>query len=207
MKYFLPAIVFLLIVSIGRVNAQTFSDPNFSGSNIGSGWNEPCGAVFNSAGTKLFVWEKGGKLFVCNWNGTTYVKQSTVVLDISPEVGNWRDHGLLGFTLDPNFTVNGYVYLLYAVDRHHLIHFGTSNYNASTNDYFKATVGRITRYRLITSGNNLVADLPSRKILVGETKSTGFPILHESHGIGALAFAADGTLLASCGDAASYNTT
>lgn len=38
-----------------------------------------------------------------------------------------------------------------------------------------------------------------------KTKSTGFPILYESHGIGALAFAADGTLLASCGDGASYN--
>ena len=209
MKRFLPIIGFLLITCVTALNAQTFADANFSASSIGSGWSEPVGAVFNKTGTKLFVWEKGGKVFVCNWNATsqTYVKQSTVVLDISPEVGNWRDHGMLGFALDPNFDVNGFIYLLYVVDRHHLIYFGTGTYNASTNDYLKATIGRITRYRLITSGSNQIAEATSRTILLGESKSTGFPILHESHGIGSLAFAADGTLLASCGDAASYNTT
>ena len=31
------------------------------------------------------------------------------------------------------------------------------------------------------------------------------PILHESHGVGGLVFAADGTLLISCGVGASYN--
>jgi glucose/arabinose dehydrogenase len=53
----------------------------------------------------------------------------------------------------------------------------------------------------------LVADLSTRKILLGESKTNGFPILHESHGIGSLVFASDGTLLASCGDGASYNVT
>lgn len=209
MKHFLLVITIFLTGSIATLNGQTFTDPNFSATNIGSGWSEPVGAVFNKLGTKLFVWEKGGKVYVCNWNSTsqTYVKQSTVVLDISPEVGNWRDHGLLGFALDPNFDVNGYVYLLYVVDRHHLIYFGTGSYSSTTNDYYKATIGRITRYKLITSGGNQVADLATRTILLGESKSTGFPILHESHGIGSLVFAADGTLLASCGDAASYNTT
>ncbi len=209
MKHLLLAAVLFYSTGIATLNAQTFSDANFSASNIGSGWSEPCGAVFNKTGTKLFVWEKGGKVYVCNWNTTsqTYVKQSTVVLDISPEVGNWRDHGLLGFVLDPNFDVNGYIYLLYVVDRHHLIYYGTGSYSSTTNDYYKATIGRITRYKVITSGGNQVADLTTRTILLGESKSTGFPILHESHGIGSLAFAADGTLLASCGDAASYNTT
>ena len=209
MKHLLLIITIFLAGSIASLNGQTFTDPNFSATSIGSGWSEPVGAAFNKLGTKLFVWEKGGKVYVCNWNSTsqTYVKQSTVVLDISPEVGNWRDHGLLGFALDPNFDVNGYVYLLYVVDRHHLIYFGTGSYSSTTNDYYKATIGRITRYKLITSGGNQVADVATRTILLGESKSTGFPILHESHGIGSLVFASDGTLLASCGDAASYNTT
>ena len=202
----LTVIVFLCVAITSR--SQTFP-AGFTYSTIGSGWSEPVGAAFNKAGTKMFVWEKGGRVYVCNRNATTqaYDKQSTVVLDISPEVGNWRDHGMLGFALDPNFDTNGFIYLLYVVDRHHLIYFGTGSYSATTDDYFKATIGRITRYKLITSGSNLVADLTTRTILLGESKSTGFPILHESHGIGSLAFAADGTLLASCGDAASYNTT
>ncbi|MBL0056037.1 MAG: PQQ-dependent sugar dehydrogenase [Chitinophagaceae bacterium] len=186
--------------------AQTFP-AGFSTITIGSGWSEPVGAAFNKTATRLFVWEKGGKVYVCNLNAGAYVKQTTPVLDLSAEVGNWRDHGLLGFALDPNFETNGLIYLLYVVDRHHLLYYGTGSYNATTNTYLAATIGRITRYKTITSGGNLVADPTTRTILLGETKSTGIPILHESHGIGSLAFAADGTLLASAGDAASYNTT
>src|SRR6185503_961577 len=98
----------------------------------------------------------------------------------SPEVGNWRDHGLLGFTLDPNFLSNGYIYLLYAVDRHYLMNFGTPNYNASTDQYYSATIMRITRYTAVGPGFNTV-DYGSRQILFGESPSTGAPMLHESH--------------------------
>ncbi len=208
-KWMQACTFYVLLTCFSPVSeAQTFP-AGFSSSNIASGWTTPVGAAFNTDGKKLFVWEKSGKLYVCNWNISTgqYVKQSTPVLDISPEVGNWRDHGMLGFALDPNFESNGLIYVLYVVDRHYLINFGTGSYNAATNQYNAATIGRITRYKTITSGSNLLADLTTRTILLGETKSTGIPILHESHGIGSLAFASDGTLLASCGDAASYNTT
>jgi PKD repeat protein len=79
-----------------------------------------------------------------------------------------------------------------------------SNYTGEN----KATIGRVTRYKTIINGSgNLVIDAATRKILIGETPSTGIPLLHESHGMGTLAFASDGTLLASAGDGASYNTT
>ncbi len=213
MKYFVTQIVlqpFLVIMILFCapviVNAQTFP-AGFSSSNIGSGWNQPIGAAFNKTGTKLFVWEKGGKVYVCKWNSSTqiYDKQATPVLDISPEVGNWRDFGLTGFALDPNFDVNGLIYLLYVVDRHHLKKFGTANYSTSTNDFYSATIGRITRYKTITSGSNIITDLLTRTILLGETASSGPPILYESHGTGSLAFAADGTLLASAGEGANYS--
>ncbi len=195
--------IFLLTES---ANGQTVP-AGFSTTNIGSGWVSPVGAAFNKDGTKLFVWEKGGKVYICYRNGTTYDKQATPVLNISPEVGDWRDHGMLGFALDPDFDINGLIYVLYVVDRHYLMNFGTASYNAATNQYYAATIGRITRYKTIMSGTDLVADPSTRNILLGETKSTGIPILHESHGVGSLAFAADGTLLATCGDAGSYNTT
>jgi glucose/arabinose dehydrogenase len=203
-KFFFTTCAFLLMHNC--LFAQTFP-AGFSVSTIGSGWSEPVGVAFSKTGSKLFVWEKSGKVYVCNYSAGTYTKQATPVLDISPEVGNWRDHGCLGFALDPNYDVNGLIYLLYVVDRHHLLYYGTASYNAATNTYLSATIGRITRYKTITSGGNLVCDLNTRTILLGETKSTGIPILHESHGIGSLVFAADGTLLASAGDGASYNTT
>ncbi len=187
------------------LSAQTVPS-GFTVSAIASGWTQPVGAVFSSNGQKLFVWERSGKVYVCNRNGSgTYSKQTSPVIDISEEVGNWRDHGLLGFALDPQFSVNGNIYLLYNVDRHHLMKFGTPAYNANTNEYLAATIGRVTRYTTITSGSNLVTNYSTRKILIGETPQTGIPILYESHGIGTLVFAADSTLLVSAGDGASYN--
>jgi len=193
---------------LARLSTSAQSLPSgFYSADVASGWDEPVGAAFSKDGKKLFVWEKGGKLYVCNWNNITavYDKQPSPVLDISPEVGNWRDFGMLGFALDPDFDINGLFYVMYVVDRHHLMKFGTPAYDYSTNEYFAATIGRITRYKTNTVGSDLLADTLTRLVLLGETKSTGIPILHESHGIGSLAFAADGTLLASCGDAASYD--
>jgi len=188
--------------------AQTFPS-GFSVSSIASGWNQPVGAVATSSGQRLFVWEKDGRVYVCNWSSATqqYIKQSTPVLDISQEVGGWRDFGLLGFALDPNFNSNGLIYLLYVVDRHYLMNFGTASYSATTNDYFKPTIGRVTRYKTNDVNGTVTADPATRFILLGETRQTGLPILHESHGVGSLAFAADGTLLVTQGDGACYNHT
>ncbi len=177
--------------------------------NLGSGWDMPVGVAFSKDGQKLFVWEKGGKLYVCNRNATTqlYDKQTTPVLDISAEVGNWNDMGMLGFALDPAFETNGLIYLSYIVDRHYLLYYGTPQYDPPPGDNAsaqKATIGRITRYQTVNNGGIITANLASRTILLGETISTGIPILYDSHGVGTLLFAADGTLIASCGDAASY---
>jgi len=183
--------------------AQTLP-AGFTTSIIGSDWNLPLGATFTSDGQKLFVWEKDGRVYVCNRNGSgAYIKQTTPVLDISEEVANWGDHGLMGFALDPNYLSNGLIYLLYVVDRHYLINFGTPAYNPATSTR-GGTIGRITRYKTVPNGANLSTDLSSRFILLGETKTTGIALTHDSHGLGTLAFAADGTLLATCGDGGSY---
>jgi Glucose / Sorbosone dehydrogenase len=155
------------------------------------GYDAPMGVVFSKNGQKMFVWEKKGKLWVSNWNGTTYVRQGPVVLDISEEVADWRDFGFQSVCLDPNFDTNGLIYTFYQVDRHHLFNFGTPQYNAATNEYFKASISRLTRYKINNNGGTLAADNASRKILLGETKSTGVPIVHESHA-GGHAFRHDG---------------
>jgi len=178
-----------------------------------SDWNEPVGAAFSEDGNQLFIWEKRGHVYVNNRVPATglHSKQILPVINISDEVGNWSDMGLLGFALDPDFssTSGGDIYLYYVVDRHHLLTNGdpANGYSASTNNYFSATIGRITRYTTSIVDGNLVADPASRKILLGETITTGLPILHKSHGVGTLAFAADGTLLATGGDGASYDNT
>ena len=128
-------------------------------------------------------------------------------MDISDEVGGWRDHGLLGVALHPGFRQNGWIYLLYAVDRHHLLYAGTGKYDAGVDEYYGATIGRVTRYTVRSADGFNSVDPESRLVLLGETPQTGIPIVHESHAVGSLVFGTDGTLLLSVGDCASYNGT
>jgi glucose/arabinose dehydrogenase len=205
---FLTCVFFLFLCEPSQ--AQISLPPGFYSLDIASGFDQPVGAQFTTDGLQLFVWEKGGKVYMCNRNGSgLYVKQEEPVLDISAEVLNWRDHGLLGFALDPNFAANRLIYLLYAVDRRFLMEDnsisadGTGELTVAQ----RATIGRLTRYKTIINGNgNLVIDPnpAERVILLGETPSTGIPILFESHGVGTLVFASDGTLLLSAGEGASY---
>ncbi|MBK7946870.1 MAG: hypothetical protein IPJ85_16900 [Flavobacteriales bacterium] len=99
---------------------------------------------------------------------------------------------------------NGHIYGMYLVDRHHLMNHGTGNYNPNTNEYYAATIMRITRWTAIGPSFNTV-NYASRNVLLGETRQTGVPLLHESHSTGSLMFGSDGTLLATVGDGASYN--
>jgi len=165
-----------------------------------TGLNQPVGVTFDGNGV-MYIWEKGGVVRIVN-NG---VLRSTPLIDISEEVGNWRDHGLNGFALDPYYTQNGHIYLLYAVDRHHLMNFGTPNYDPNQDELFAATIGRITRYTVTNPNDpvNMTIDPNSRLVLVGATPSSGFPILFGTHGVGGLVFGDDGSLLATAGDGAS----
>ncbi|MEP7171670.1 MAG: PQQ-dependent sugar dehydrogenase, partial [Bacteroidota bacterium] len=165
------------------------------------GWNQVEGFRYDATG-QMYVWEKGGKVWVVDTNG---VKLAVPLLNITEEVGNWHDHGLNGFVLDPNFRTNGYFYLEYTVDRHYLLNYGTGNYNAATNEYYNATIIRITRYTANAATNFTTTVSGSRLILLGETKKTGIPLLHQSHSGGTLLFGKDGSLMASTGDGASYN--
>lgn len=169
---------------------------------IAGNWQRPVGVTFDDQG-RGFVWEKRGQVHIIDELGN---KLPNPLIDISDEVGNWGDHGLLGFALDPSFDRNGYFYLLYVVDRHHVEAAGTPDYDPSKNEYDQATIGRITRYTadILTNYTSVLDD--SRTILLGHDFTDGFPILLPSHGIGSLAFGSDGTLLASCGDGGSYES-
>lgn len=165
----------------------------FSNVTVGSDWVQPVGLTFTPNG-RLLVWEKAGKIWLVENNN------KFLMLDISEEVGDWHDHGLLGLALDPQFESNGYVYLLYVVDRYYLKNFGTSGYDPYGSDHYRASIGRLTRYTARSADGMTTIDPTSRQILLGESISTGIPILSITHGVGSLVFGSDGTLLVSCGD-------
>lgn len=173
--------------------------PGFVDEVVTGGWNQAVGVTFDQAG-RAFVWEKGGRV----WRVVNGVRDPEPVIDLSEEVGDWRDLGLLGFCLDPNFATNGHIYLLYTVDAHHLRFFGTPQYDPGANEYFRDTIGRLTRYTCEEHDGMLHAHAETRLVLIGESASTGIPGVHQSHHIGTVAFGADGSLLVGAGDGASY---
>src|SRR5690606_18696028 len=91
-----------------------------------------------------YVWSQDGKL----WEMTGHQISSGPVIDISDEVGFWSDHGMLGVALHPDFLNNGWIYLMYVVDRYHLYHGSDSQYDAGVDEYNQATIARITRYTI-----------------------------------------------------------
>ena len=76
--------------------------------------NAPMGTVFDE-NNRMYVWERGGKVFVFHNN----IK--TQLLDISEETNSHPSLGLISMVLDPNFSSNGYIYLFYILDRHYLL--------------------------------------------------------------------------------------
>ncbi len=182
-------VVVLLILSSNLIFAQN----NFYSTLHSSDWEQPMGIAFSSTG-KMFVWEKKGMVYT--YDGS----HKTLILDISQEVGNYGDHGLIGLALDPDFMTNGYFYLFYIVDRHHLLYYGTPDYDPSADIYHQATISRVTRYTANINDNFNSVDINSRKILIGESISTGFPIIGGGHSGGGITFGKDGTLLIACGD-------
>ncbi|WP_266368886.1 PQQ-dependent sugar dehydrogenase [Tellurirhabdus rosea] len=173
-----------------------FQDQPFVGS-----FPNGTGMTFDRNGI-LYVWEKGGKL----WRVENGVKPAAPMLDISEEVGDYGDHGLLSVVTDPNFATNGYVYLYYVADLHHLLYYGTPQYDPTKTISDRSTIVRVARYTARASDGMRTIDPASRLLLLGETKSTGIPVLHLSHAGGAMVFGTDGTLLISTGDGAGFGS-
>jgi glucose/arabinose dehydrogenase len=189
---------FLLLYGVSFISSAQqplgFQDNEFQG-----GFDQANGITFDAVG-RAYVWEKGGKV-KCRTLDSVWHE----ILDISEEVNIATDSGLKGFALHPNFLSNGFIYLMYEVDRHYLMNFGTPQYSDSTNNNLNASIGRITRYTINTSNfSSLVPN--SRLILLGTTPTDGFPFVHDSHNVGSLVFGTDGTLLASCGESTATNS-
>jgi glucose/arabinose dehydrogenase len=148
-----------------------FSETSIVSPRANGSWEEAVGMTFSPSG-RMFVWERGGRVWIVD----SVNPVTSPFLDISDEVLGWRDHGLLGFALHPDFDNTGYVYLMYTVDRNHLMNCDSpvegppvcgSGYIASDTwypnqqylnppantrpnpGYFKATIGRIVRYQAV----------------------------------------------------------
>jgi glucose/arabinose dehydrogenase len=177
--------------------------PGFQESVVFSGLDHPTAVRFASDG-RVFVAEKNGRIKVFdNLTDTT----PTLFADLSTNVYNFWDRGLLGLELHPNFPTTPYLNVLYTYDAAiggTAPRWGTPGVlndpcptpPGATGDGCVVS-GRLSR--LQASGNTMTG---SEQVLI-EDWCQQYP----SHSIGALAFGADGALYVSGGDGASFNFT
>jgi glucose/arabinose dehydrogenase len=161
----------------------------FSLEDITSVLNQPVAFGFTAAG-RMYVAEKRGTVQVFD---SVSDPSPTQVIDVSPNVHDYWDRGLLGFAVDPGFgSGSDYVYLLYTYDP------GNSwgDDCADPTNTGCLVNGRLSRFQIQangTAGSEL-------EILTGKWCAQ-FP----SHTVGDLAFTEEGHLLVSAGDGASFN--
>ena len=160
---------------------------------LASGLNTPTNFAFLPDGRALIT-EQSGIVRVYK-NGAVL---PTPFIDIHNHVNAYWDHGLLGIAVDPNFAVNGYVYLLYTYENDAL-------------DYSGPKTARLTR--VTATGDT--ASPASEVTILGTAVGAGcnsfaagtdcIPSENPSHSIGSVRFAADGTIFVTTGDGASFN--
>ena len=169
---------------------------------------------------RIFIAQKNGIVRVFE-NGTLL---STPFIDISAEVNNINDRGLLGIAVHPQFPTLPYIYLLYTYDPPEIQNgSGMGGPDGNGN-----RVSRMIRVEGDPAQNHNVADLATKVVLLG-TNSTfanigdpnaregipscddnGVPIVdcipidERSHTIGTLAFGTDGSLFVGNGDGSSF---
>jgi glucose/arabinose dehydrogenase len=146
-----------------------------------------------------------GRIFVGQKNGVIKVFQSltdpnpVTVADLSGEVDDYWDRGLLGLALAPNFPADPYLYVLYAYDAPiggtaPTWNDGCPTPPGPTTDGCLVS-GRVSRLQI--SGNSMTG---SEQVLVNDWCQQ-----YPSHSIGTLLFGRDGYLYVSGGDGASFN--
>ncbi len=166
--------------------------------------------VLNAVG---LTWAADGTMFVIEKHGFVRVLnpaeqlQGSPFIDLSGEVNNNGDRGMLGIALMPGFVPDGgatsWVYLLYTVSP-------VPGQDMTFNQNNQYSFSRLTRYKAITQSGSIVADLSTRHVLLGNQLADGsvpdcIASLHDSHSNGAIRFGSDGTLLLATGDGAHYD--
>lgn len=125
---------------------------------------------------RMLLAEKGGMLKLIE-GGRARAKP---VIDLRNEVNDFVDRGLLGLAVDPNFTANGFVYLMYAYDA-----------PGQAKDVDEPRKGRLVRYVMRDDAIN-----PRSGVVLFDDYSTE----SQNHSVGDLHFAPDGALFVSLGD-------
>jgi glucose/arabinose dehydrogenase len=193
-----------------------------------TGLVKPTAFVWSQDNQYMFVAQKGGVVKVAKAG----VLQNASVIDLSDEVNEYQDRGMIGIAINPNFATNPYLYLSYTYDPPE----AANGAGLAARDAAGNRPSRLVRVTVTTNAQGqLVADPNSKLILLGKNSTwanTSRPDIDStvdlgtapsgqnpdgswiedylntdsvSHSIGMAAFGPDGALYVSNGDGTSFN--
>ncbi len=143
---------------------------------------------------RIFVAGKSGVVHAFDGPGD---RAPAPVVDLSTDVHDFWDRGLLGMALDPAFATNPYLYLLYTRDAR----IGGRSPTWSDTCPRPADAGCETSARLVRVRIDELGVAGAVQPLIEDEWCQQFP----SHSIGTVAFGPDGMLYAGAGDAANFD--
>jgi glucose/arabinose dehydrogenase len=180
-----------LFAGISPATAATLPS-NFQETTVASGLTAPTDVAWAPDG-RMFIAEKAGKVRVVTAAGSLL---STPLLNISDHVHQSGDRGLLGIAVDSDFANNRYLYLLYT-------------YDTSSTHAVGPKTNRLTRVTVNTNNTAsseavLLGSYPSQPCPEPSNTLDCMPSDGESHSIGTVRSASDGTLWLGSGDASNF---
>lgn len=190
----LVALVIFLATSLAAAEAPAratiITGPDFEEVTVVSGLVQASTFAFAPDG-RIFIVEKPGVVRVFK-DGALL---PAPLIDIQDRVNTFWFRGLLGFTIDPDFLSNGYVYLLYT-------------YEHDPDDYEGPKTARLTRVTVVGDTASPGTEVVILGSVVGAScedfppGADCIPSDAQHHTASDIRFAADGTLFVTTGDAA-----
>ncbi len=200
----LATVVGIAVLALGVASARADTlAPGFSEAPVLTGLDHPTVVRFAPNGDpRVFVGEKSGRVYVFP---SLSSNTPTLVADLSNEVHDYWDRGLLGLAVDPGFPAAGhdYIYVLYTYDAPPGGSAPTWGDTCPTppgpTTDGCVVQGRLSRLTIDPATNKMIG---SEQVLI-----TDWCQQSPTHSIGDLMFGPDGALYASGGSGASFTYT